>query len=134
MIRRAAVLLVLSSACSSSTGPSEPARELTLPAGVTLASGQYGFDVTTREYTIFLGLRNETAQAVEIRYGLCTFLVAGFSTPAVTGTRLWTRLLPQVNGCGPDLALTLRVARARPPLSPWERCPVTCWRAGNTSA
>ena len=74
-----------------------------------LASGQYGFDPTTRDYVIFLGLRNETTVAVDVRYGLCTIVVAGFATPSLSGPRLWSRLLPQLNGCGPDIGLILRV-------------------------
>lgn len=102
-------LLVAAVACEQPTGTSEPARELTLPLGISLASGQYGFDPTTGEYVIFLGLRNETTVAVEVGYGLCTFVVAGFATPSLSGPRLWSRLLPQTNGCGPDIGLTLRV-------------------------
>lgn len=104
-----ALLLSALLACSNPIQQSEPARELTLPAGISLASGQYGYDPTTRDYTIFLGLRNETAAAIEVSYGLCTFLVAGFRTASVTGLRVWSRLLPQLNGCGPDLAYVLRV-------------------------
>lgn len=109
MNHRFVPLLVAGLACSSPTEPAEPTRELALPAGISLASGQYGFDPTTREYVIFLGLRNETTVAVDVMYGLCTFVVAGFATPSLSGPRLWSRLLPQQNGCGPDIGLILRV-------------------------
>ena len=108
---KASAVLVAASllGCSSTTEPAEPVRALTLPDGVTLASGQFGLDPTTREYTIFLGLRNERTTPVDATYGLCTFLVVGYASAETSGKRLWTRLLPQLNGCGPDVAMILRV-------------------------
>lgn len=110
-MRRSALLAAtLLAGCASPTAPSEPRRTLTLPEGVALASGQFGFDSTTREYVIFLGLRNNRGVPVDVTYGLCAFLVAGYPGDDLSGRQLWSRLLPQQGGCERDLGLVIRLA------------------------
>lgn len=110
MRQTALLVATFLAACAAPTAPSEPRRTLTLPDGVSLASGQFGFDSTTREYVIFLGLRNTRAVPVDVTYGLCAFLVAGYPGDDLSGRQLWSRLLPEQGGCERELGLVIRLA------------------------
>ena len=87
--------------CGGITSPTGTLTDLYLPAEVSVSRASIAVEFVPAP--IILRLRNSSATAASVRYGVCAFAVQGFTSQTRSGTPEWVHLLPQLGGCGPDI-------------------------------